>query len=69
MNIIRKCWGRRSDIMVNDIKRIETLDKKEKTRVVFGSTAMKLDEFEDMVNRDPNLKRKMKTVDEELEKY
>jgi hypothetical protein len=55
--------------MVSNIKGIETLDKKEKTTVVFGSAAMKLDEFEDMVNKDPNLKRKMKTVDEELKKY
>jgi hypothetical protein len=51
------------------VKKIETLDKKENTTVVFGSTAMKLDEFEDMVNKDANLKRKMKTVEEELKKY
>lgn len=52
--------------MTNNIK---TLDKKENTTIVFGSAAMKLDEFEDMVDKDPNLKRKMKTVEEELKKY
>lgn len=52
--------------MANNIK---TLDKKEKTTVVFGSTAMKLDDFEDIINKDSNLKRKMKTVEDELKKY
>jgi hypothetical protein len=51
------------------ISKIETLDKKEKTTVVFGSAAMKLDEFENMIERDPNLKRKMKDVEENLKKY
>lgn len=52
--------------MTNNIK---TLDKKENTTIVFGSAAMKLDEFEDMVDRDPNLKGKMKKVEDELKKY
>jgi hypothetical protein len=50
-------------------QKVATLDKKENTTVVFGSAAMKLDEFEDMVDTDPNLRRKMKVVEEELKKY
>lgn len=45
------------------------LDKKEKTKIIFGSNSLSLDEFEEMVNKDQNLKNKMKKIEEELEKY
>lgn len=51
------------------VNKIEALDKKENTTIVFGSAAMKLDDFKDMVDRDPNLQKKMKVVEEELKKY
>lgn len=48
---------------------ISTLDKKEKTQVVFGSTVMKMDDFEDLLEHDKNLKKKFQHVEEELKKY
>lgn len=48
---------------------ISTLDKKEKTKVVFGSSIMKLDDFEDLLKYDKNLKKKFQRVEEELKKY
>lgn len=48
---------------------ISTLDKKEKTQVVFGATTMKMDDFEDLLEHDKNLKKKFQHVEEELKKY
>lgn len=45
------------------------LDKKENTKVIFGSNVMKLDEFEDMLNKEPELARKMKKIEEKLKDY
>lgn len=45
------------------------LDKKENTRVAFGSKVMKLDEFDEFVKKDEKLKEKMKEIDEELKRY
>lgn len=42
-------------------------DKKEKTKVVFGSQVMKLDEFQDLVSKDEKLKKKMEDIEKELE--
>lgn len=47
---------------------IDTLDKKEKTNVVFGSKVMKMDDFEDMLEHDKNLKKKFDKVEDVLEK-
>jgi hypothetical protein len=45
------------------------LDSKEKTKVVFGSNVMKLDEFEQMIEKDNALKNKMKMIEEKLKEY
>ncbi len=45
------------------------LDKKENTKVAFGSKVMTLDDFEEFANRDERIKNKMKQIDEELKSY
>lgn len=45
------------------------LDKRENTKVAFGSKVMKLDDFEDMVNKDPSMKKKIDQIEKELEQY
>lgn len=45
------------------------LDKRENTKVVFGSQVMKLDEFEDFANKSDKIKNKMKEIEEDLKKY
>jgi len=45
------------------------LDNKSKTKVVFGSKSVKLDEFDEMVKVDDRIKNKINMIDKELEKY
>jgi len=43
------------------------LDKKDNTKIIFNDIILKLDEFEEMIEKDQALKNKMREIEKELD--